>query len=653
MRFAASIVVALSALACQQNATSSASAFVGANDLALVDHLVDGKLAAEGSESIDRFLFVTSTNTNELRVLDLDSPTVTGAVRRPISAPNPLETLSIPVLDRPTTLSLDTRYEGGARRKGALLYVTRQGGAEFSIVGVERSELREVRRIPTAAPITALTNLMADAQTSRVWLATFDGANAAVIELVLPASAGGLRARTTASLVSAFTTRLTIAGESVSAMLAVPGLAGRVANGRPFCADPAKACLVISTRRLAGAEGTTSLIDPSTLESVPLAFQGPVRGLATSDRAVEGTDGTAPGAVIFGVLDEEACGSPRCGGVAAIDARQTTSAGDFGPLLVGTLQPRPIRWNDGLVRGLSIVGGGRVRSVTDETGIATLGLLGVLTMSNGEIVFFDGLKLSLLDQDPTASALGRGTYSGDATTWLEGPKIVSGTGSDAELAATIVDGRLRSQRLTVAWKGALTPLSGLPLPTDVSTSFVAQGLAPQLAVGDTLTFLGGAGCADAVITGLAAGAVQFSPSVAGCRPTAVVPRAGPSAPYVISGAVDGLLGRARSGSTFSLGGLVIPFGTAADTQPPATGVSWSFDVVAGLAPMVSAIDTGLFTVTTPCPTSPLQLPGAVVYEPVRQRVFLSYPSANLVAEFDPLRLSRGGIGPNEGVACHR
>lgn len=643
--------LSLAFLGCQQQGVSTASAFVGANDLVLVDRLVDGALAEEGNESINRYLFVTSTNTNELRVLNLDSPSAVGVRRLALTGPNPLEPLSIPVLDRPTGLSLDTRYEGGARRKGSLLYVTRQGGAEFSIVGVEQTELREVRRVSTPAPITALTNLMVDAQTSRVWVATFDGDDASVLELVLPASARGLRARTSASLVGALTTRLRVSGATISAMLAVPGLEGRTVNGRPFCATPGRPCLVIATRRLAGADGTTSLIDPETLEAVPLLFPGPIRALAISDRAVEGVEGTSPGAIIFGVLDEEACGSSRCGGVAAIDTRRSRpGASSFATLQVGALEPRPVRWSDGLVRGVSIVGGGRVKNVTLEGGLATPGLLGVLTMSNGEIVFFDGLTLSLIDQDPTASVIGKGATS--TATWLEGPKIVSGGANDAELAATLVDGRLRSQTITVTWRGELTSGIGVALSGDVGRSFIAPLLGQLILPGDTLVFVGGKSCPEAVVTSVNGDSVQFAPATA-CGATSVVVRAGSIAPYVVRGSVDGLLGRVGSGQTFSAGGLVIPFGTAADTQPLATGLSWTFELEAALAPMVSRIDTGLFTVANQCPTTPLQLPGAVVYEPVRHRVFLAYPSANLVAEFDPARVNRGGIGPNEGTVCHR
>ncbi len=666
------ILAALAFTACSQQTTSSANAFVGANDMVLVDLLDGGALVGDGNEGVNRFLFVTSTNTNELRVLDLQSPTATGVLRSPLKAPNPLETLSIPVLDRPTSLSLDTRYVGGVRRKGSLLYVTRQGGAEVSIVGVELSELREVRRVPMPAPVTALANLMPDAATSRLWVATFDGTNAAVLELTMPGAASELRKKTTAALVSSLTTRLQIRGASIIAMRAMPGLAGRTLAGRPFCADPAKPCLAVSTRGAAGAEGSTSLVDLSTLETAPLQFPGPVRVLSTSDGRLEGTGADEgalappPGAIVYGVLDEEACGSFRCGGVAAVDTRGAAGVDGFGVLRADGVPTHPLRWNDGLVRGLSFVAGGRVRLATaTDGGLGAFPVLGLMTMSNGDVIFFDALTMSLLDQDTTPANLGAGRFSGSTTAWLEGPTISGGTAESAQLLATVKDGAFRAQTITVTWQGELTPTNGLTMPAGVSTSFTAPSIASRLVVGDLITFAG-QGCTTASVTAVTGATVQFTPATTCAAANAVI-RAGPTAPYVISGSVDGFLGRAASGSEFrstsapfvriagvdpSAPGLVIPFGTAADTQPPATGVSWSFELVSGLAPLVSVIDPGLFTVGTTCPAQ-LQLPGATVYEPVRSRVFTAYPSANVVSEFDPLRVIRGGIGPNEGVSCYR
>ncbi|MCA3011466.1 MAG: hypothetical protein INH41_03605, partial [Myxococcaceae bacterium] len=169
--------------ACQSMTGGNAGRVVGANDVVLVDRLSGLALdapAMDVSRALNRYLFVTSTDTNELRVLDLAGESVCGASRCYVPGPNPLETLSIPVLDRPTSLVLDERYEDGVRRKGALLYATRPGGPEVSIVGVAPDELREVRRVSFPAPVTALAALMVDLETSRLFVATFDGETATV-----------------------------------------------------------------------------------------------------------------------------------------------------------------------------------------------------------------------------------------------------------------------------------------------------------------------------------------------------------------------------------------------------------------------------------------------------------------------------------------
>lgn len=657
------VLLGLTLLGCQSATGTSPSSFTGPNDLVFIDALSNGRLAEEGTESVNRFLVVTATNTNELRLLDLKSPTATQVVREPVRGPNPLETLSIPVLDRPTALSIDTRYEDGVRRKGALLYATRQGGPELSIVGVEPSELRELRRLPLPAPVTALTNLMVDAATSRVLVATFDGDVATVHELRLPADARTLRSRTTASLAAALTTKLQVRGESIVAMLAVPGLPGRTLGGRPFCAQPTDACLAIATRRLAGADGTSSLIDLATLEAAPLAFPGPVRKLQTNDRPLASVGGSAPapGSILYGVLDEEACGSFRCGGVAAVDVRQGGPDG-FGALEADGLATRPVRWNDGLVRGLTVTTGGELPNLGADGGVDAKTLLGVVTMSNGEILFFDGLTLSLIEQDATPATLGTARFNGDP--WLEGPSISEGTPASAVLRATVKDGALRTQLLTISWQGEL----GAAALEAGARSFSSRELAARVLTGDRLTFAG-EGCASATVTAISGSLVQFSPAP-GCPATRVSVKAGPAAPFVIAGSVEGFLGRAAPGATFTLRGtpfiripgvplsdpnLVIPFGRGTDTVTPAEGASWTVEVLGNNAPLVSIIDPALFTVQAQgavCPQQ-LQLPGSAAFDPVRGRVFLAYPSSNLVAEFDARRAVRGPIGPNQGVTCHR
>lgn len=644
---------------CQQTATLSTSAFVGTNDVVLADQLtVDGALAAEGNEAVNRYLVVTSTNTNELRVLDLKAPSATVVVREPLRGPNPLEPLSIPVLDRPTDLSLDTRYENGVRRKGALLYATRQGGSEVSIVGLEPNELREVRRLPVPAPVTAIANLMPSATTSRLFIATFDGAVASVVSSTMPASSKALRSLPTAQLSAALSTVVRLDGVSIVAMLALPGLPGRVVDGRPFCAS--SACLVVATRRLAGGQGTTMMLELDTLRVVALRFPGPVRALATIDRQLEtvGADAPPAGAFVYGVLDEEACGGARCAGIAAVDTR-ATSTSEFGPLVVDGVASSPVRWSDGLVRGLNVVAGGEIAGLVD---VVSVPLLGVMTMSNGEIVFFDAASMTLIEQETTASTLGPAQFSSGGA-WVAGPEIVEGDASAATLSATIGDGAVRGQRVSIAWQGELGRATLTAVPT---TSFVAPVLAARLQAGDALRF-DGAGCVAATVTSVSGQLVQFTPAST-CQATGVTATAGAGRPFVITGSIDGFLGRAAAGTSFTTGApfirvpgvpladakLVIPFGRQTDTQPPPAGATWSFEVIGNHAPLVSIVDPTLFTLqgNSACPTQ-LQLPGSLVYESVRGRVFFAYPSANVVAEFDSRRVIRGSIGPNQGVSCHR
>lgn len=662
------IVLALAMVGCQQTATVTTSAFLGTNDIVLADQLsADGALTEAGTESVNRYLVVTSTNSNELRVLDLQSPSTPSVGRTALRGPNPLEALSIPVLDRPTDLSIDTRYENGVRRKGALVYVTRQGSTEVSIVGMEPGELRELRRLATPAPVTAITNLMADATNSRLFVATFDGLSSSVLSVAMPGTSKALRTVSAAELTKRMTTRLRVDGASILALLALPGLPGRVVNGRPFCAGAASTCLVVSSRRLSDLEVTTSMVDLETLESVKLEFESPVRALLTAERQLEatGTDAPLPGALVYGVLDEGACASPRCGGVAAVDTR--SGAGSFVAPIVDGVPSRPVRWSDGIVRGVSVIAGGEVPSATGE--LETVSLLGVMTMSNGEIVFFDGLTMSLLERDTTAASLSAATAS-VAGPWVAGPVISGGDSTGATLTATIGDGAVRTQRITVTWKGELGTAA---IGSGVSSSFSSAALASRLRVGDRLTF-SGTGCGEASITSVAGRLIQFTPAL-GCSSSLVTARAGATEPLVITGSLDGFLGRSAPGTTFSTGTpfmrvpgvaaaaakLVLPFGTQTDTSPPAPGTNWGFDVIGSQLPLVSVIDPSLFTIqaSQACvdvsrgTLTQLQLPGSVVFDALRGRVFSVYPSSNVVAEYDAKRVVPGGIGPSQGVSCYR
>ena len=73
------VLVTALAVGCTQAPVAAAATLVGAHDMVLVDKL----------------LFTTSTDRDELRVLDL-VPAAAAGSRQYVRAPNPLEALSIP-----------------------------------------------------------------------------------------------------------------------------------------------------------------------------------------------------------------------------------------------------------------------------------------------------------------------------------------------------------------------------------------------------------------------------------------------------------------------------------------------------------------------------------------------------------------------------
>jgi hypothetical protein len=103
----------LAALVCACSGTESATPvgnLLGTYDVALVGDL----------------LFITSADTDELRVLELsDRPQY-------IRAPNPLEPLGLTVIERPTDLTADSHFAGDAVAAGPYLYARSPGGKSIS-----------------------------------------------------------------------------------------------------------------------------------------------------------------------------------------------------------------------------------------------------------------------------------------------------------------------------------------------------------------------------------------------------------------------------------------------------------------------------------------------------------------------------------------
>ena len=133
-------VMGLAALAAACNAPNGShrANLIGTHDLVLVGDPANGFLAETvqeggvivGSNGIpSRFLFVTSTDLNQLHIFENYQTVAVG--RSFVGAANPLETLAIPVLDRPAMLAVDEgRNKQGLRVTGAYVYAARPGGAQ-------------------------------------------------------------------------------------------------------------------------------------------------------------------------------------------------------------------------------------------------------------------------------------------------------------------------------------------------------------------------------------------------------------------------------------------------------------------------------------------------------------------------------------------
>ena len=682
---AALLVAGLVATACTQTTATITASFVGSNDVALVD----------------RYLFITSTDRNELRVLDLAPPGAVG--RRFVQAPNPLEALSVPVLDRPTMVKADAWYDvaNGQRMAGAFVYASRPGAKEISVVDATRPttkpaadltyadvRFREIHRLQLPGPLTAMAaSHDVDGHLARLYVATWDGTAAILWRYELPETA----ATVAAAAFSVTPTVVTRASDPLVAAVVLPALvaepgndvrearAARTAGGTAFC--DAQECIALATRKSSGQAGQALLLEPSTQRAVALGFPGPVRALSTQGRfTLTPASGKAidfaPGERVFAILDEEKCGSPDCGGVVAVDTRTATADG-FAAAIDSTGNPMlPLQIGSGLFTGLVTVPGGvlLIPGDSDPTGVIASGtsgtkvfpLLGIAASSNGGLLFFDALQLRHIDLDLAPASVD--SYSmtdatGAAQTWVDGPQVLNGDGTGAVVVA---DGAWRSQSIGVVWEGPVPGLQSLATSAaDGKVLQVPADLQGRVLVGD-IVGLGSADgpCGEATIATVGQGTAEFDQVPAGCDGRTLYSlRAGPAAPYVVTAVVLGYLGRGAPGGVLERHDPANYFARQPGYSPtaatlrlafvPATpnvtrDTLWTLNVEGHYAPFVSLID---YTVTN-C-LQRMTVPGTPVYDQVRDLLFVTFPSANAVAEVKPGLAIRGAMSSTQGVLCHQ
>ncbi len=406
-------LLALGLVACQQAATSPSAQIVGLRDMVRVGE----------------FLFITSAERDELRVLDLVTGD-TASPRRFVRAPNPIQALSIPVIRRPTVVTADVYYPPGSKTElaGPYVYATDPAVAQISIVWAENSDkvrgYTELTRLNTIGPVSAIAAAgRAPADPARpehgtLYFATSGETSSTLFRVVLPQPADLKTGQRIEPLVAPIATR---AGETVIDMVALP-------NDR----------LAITTRKASGA-GVAEVIDGTTGRTiVPLQFPGPVRMLYThpefdlDDRGFLET--FAAGTRVYGVLDEAACGSSACGGLVAVDAatgqRSLSRAGErLGPSVPLAQRIAPVlTFGDSLVQSVSFASNMPIVPPAGEPqDEVELSMIAVVSLSNGRVTLVRAAELRplLTTTGPLAVvATDAGFYvAGENDAGIVGPEV--------------------------------------------------------------------------------------------------------------------------------------------------------------------------------------------------------------------------------------
>ncbi|WP_164016704.1 hypothetical protein [Pyxidicoccus trucidator] len=468
----------------------------------------------------DNLVFVTSSDEDNLRVLDVD--------RNPrdfIPAPNPLQALAIPVLERPDSLTRDVGYVADPSREdvgrefsGPYVYARSSGSFLISVVAAARERLVQVGApLDTGALVTAFAArapagegapsvLYYALQTPPAGASGFPCTSGAVMRQELPGpDALGAGAPPAATPVFCLNPR-----ESASALLIMPqagqlALATRSTTNLPP-ALPGRTVLL--TESAAGGLASVTV-------DLTAGFGGvPVRRLVTHPRVTRVADNPATpdseeeiltaGRFIYGVRDETACSAgAECSGVVAVESSTGAIATDLSgaPML-------PIGVS-GLPTGLAIVPEARVRLVlADGTGgTAVIPLLGILPSSTGTITLFSASDRRVFDLDPASASAtlelrngaeavvdpegGRG--SKDLPAMVKVEQVVEYVNpqdpSRTFTRRTLFEGSVVNNTYRIVYQGVFPNLAGLTRDLAAPTLFEVEqptDLRRQVAVGDII-----------------------------------------------------------------------------------------------------------------------------------------------------------------------
>ena len=680
---------ALCALACSQQALPPPAHIVGTNSVALVDNL----------------LFVTSPGASELRVLNLR-----GNPRDFIRAPNPLEPLSIPVLAAPTTLARDIQYNAdGDIDDTNAPYVYAQGAAaaEISIVGTQRdTQLVELKRVLADGIVTAIAARGPSASDPRstLYYATLDQNQGRLWQLKIPPSDSS--------------GRMMGQPEELTPLSYGPGGgdSGRVGGPIFSIAVMPNQRIAVASRVAGTGEGRTILLDVSQQNGQQwvLDFRGqldsfpsrPFRQLVTHPTVYRLDDAgnllcpaeggpscsvvLPAGARLFGVEDDDACGtSPDCPGILAVDTLPTSPRFTRRSLDTSGYEMVPIRYTGGLISGLSIA----PQSARSKPGadlafpgpsVQTIDLLGIATSSNGFIVFFDAVALSVfnisgdLAQAPTVAY--QTDFGDPIPTYVPGPVLGTQATAPAPLnpGIAVALGAGLDETVFVTYQGTITgfrnvAVSGGLLGGETELPAGTGDLNRLLPGKDRIVVTAGDCTSEVPLTSfrrlppvlvtnapiLCSGAATFSVRAGGDQPG--------DQPYIVEGGATGYMGRTGNSQTFAFPAAVgeragryyyhQPFNpgrpelTPYDPTVPQLqfvmgdgdpniqrDYRYSLGIGSGYAPEYVIADTASLGID-------FHAPGYSAYARALSdgtdvsRLYVAYPSANAILEFQPQLLT--------------
>jgi hypothetical protein len=703
------LLLALIAVGCQQAALAPPAKLLGISDMVRVG----------------QYLVVPSTERDELRVLNM--VTAQQDVRMYVGAPNPLEPLSIPVLQRPTFLAVDTQYinftlmtaatpvtiPGGAEQTGPYVYAGSPGSSEISVVNIgigvpspdggstapqsadggisadggAIEQFVEIKRILTSEPVTAMAaSTIGGGHT--LFYATFDGTVATMWSLDMLATPNALLMTTTTDLENTTSALFSLPqGETIISLLVLPPLSGMTSLR-----------LALATRTASGTGGRSFIYDIATNTiTTTLNFPTPVRKIVTqagtdlslgTGLPIQNPPGTGPilppGQRIFGILDEESCGSSACGGIIAVDTTTGNVLDDLPGLDAvdagqSMRQMMPMRFGNSMVLGLTLQPGGAmvIPPVAAPTGLATesaLSVLGVATLSNGGIVFFNAGDLFIYDAEDNVSPVSIGPaptgqsitdfFGNDVVTDF-GPMIDGGLSLDGG-GLVLTDGKARDENLVVIYDGLLPGLAQLP---NMGNFVFGNGNEINAVQGDIVACrIADAGIFDdngalnigGTVIAVGDGGVTIqSNGVCDNQPLDI--RAGPSAPFVVQGDTSGYMGRAAPGGRLEFEGtfsrhpanypalvgtpqMLLPFNVLTTDLKPE--YRWTISIDDNYNPTLATMDPAAANCGLP-----VNLLGQVVVNPDLQHIFFAVSSANGIVDLNAASAQRGAIEAN--MSCWR